>query len=61
MMVTLTLMRGAHYLTVALSYRASEWSVVVAMDEFGNTVVLTPQEQAEAIRRASMGEDETGR
>lgn len=60
-MATLTLMRGAHYLTVSLEQEALGWVVRFAMDEFGNTVVLTEQERSEAIERASTGEDETGR
>ena len=62
MTATLTVMRGAHYLTVVCTYtNAYGWVVDAAIDEFGNRVVLTRQEQAEAIRRASVGEDETGR
>ena len=58
---TLTVMRGEDYLTVSLSQQASVWSVTAAMDEAARAVILTEQERAEAIRRASDGEDETGR
>lgn len=58
---TLTVMRGEDYLTVALSQQTSVWSVTVAMDEAARVVTLTEPERAEAIRRASDGEDETGR
>jgi hypothetical protein len=61
MTATLTVMRGQDYLTVALSHIASKWVVTAALDEYGNTVTLTEQEWSEAIRRASKGEDETGR
>ena len=62
MFVTLTVMRGAHYLTVVCTYNhAYGWVVDASIDEFGNAVALTKQEQAEVIRRAFAGEDETGR
>ncbi len=62
MFVTLTVMRGAHYLTVVCTYNhAYGWVVDASIDEYGNTVTLTEQERSEAIRRASEGEDDTGR
>ena len=62
MFVTLTVMRGAHALTVVCTYdHAYGWVVDASIDEFGNAVALTKQEQAEALLRASEGEDETGR
>ena len=61
-MVTLTVMRGAHYLTVVCTHNnAYGWVVDAAIDEFGNAIALTKREQTEAIERASKGEDETGR
>ena len=61
-MVTLTVLRhGCQYLTVVLTHGAYGWVVDCSIDEMGTPVVLTPAETAEAIRRASEGEDDTGR
>ena len=61
-MATLTVLRnGCQYLTVVLTHGSYGWVVDCALDEMGTPVVLTHEETVEAIRRASEGEDDTGR
>jgi hypothetical protein len=56
---TLTLVRGSQYITVYLRKDAL-WSVIEAVNEYGDVVDLLPKEEMALYFRAERGEDETG-
>ena len=59
---TVTVKRGELDLTVVVSHgNATPDRVVLALDEDGDTVRLTPDERAIAVSLARDGVDETGR
>lgn len=59
--VTLTHVRGDHFVTALLRRAAGGWEVAEAVDEEGNPALLTPKEHETLLLRAERGEDETGR
>jgi hypothetical protein len=59
---TVTICRNQLDLTVLVSYNTrGRDRIVVAIDENGERVRLTPEERAQALARARDGQDETGR
>ncbi len=57
---TLTVRRPEEDVTVHLQYHSFRWWVITAIDEYGLSTPLSPEELAAVKDRAARGEDETG-